>query len=198
MRQRLRVPLNESQPELEGQILNLAKLCWWIRSTRTTSGPCLATASQGNEASDVSSGGSDSRPTPKSTVTSSTWVDCNDWFEDGCAPKGSESGRLLAAEISGGTRAELVGTPSRLRLLRLAAFGRALGRNPASRVAVQVSMKWSHASWPFRHAENYLETRQREFLRAVESLGVGRILWASDVTQDETPGELGGTAVLRR
>ncbi|MDQ6698547.1 MAG: amidohydrolase [Actinomycetota bacterium] len=49
-----------------------------------------------------------------------------------------------------------------------------------------VSMKWSHASRAFRHADDYHESRQREFLRAIEAFGIERIMWASDVTQDES------------
>ncbi len=56
------------------------------------------------------------------------------------------------------------------------------------RLAAQlnVSMKWSHASRAFRHAGDFHETRQREFGRAIEAFGVERVMWASDVTQDES------------
>ena len=45
----------------------------------------------------------------------------------------------------------------------------------------QVSLKWSHAARAFGDEA----TIAREFLRALDAFGVERVLWASDVTQDE-------------
>lgn len=56
------------------------------------------------------------------------------------------------------------------------------------RLAAQpnVSMKWSHASRAFRHADNPHEVKQEQFLRAINAFGVERITWASDITQEES------------
>jgi len=44
-----------------------------------------------------------------------------------------------------------------------------------------VSMKWSHAARAFPPTET-----QRQFERAVDAFGVQRLLWASDITEDES------------
>lgn len=109
MLQRLRVPLNESQPELEGQLLNLAKLL--VDSLNQDHLGFLLGESIAGE---------------RSIGRLERWLK-----QEGYAKvdrdieylrrlqrlrskivahrKGSESGRVLTAEISDGTRAELVG-----------------------------------------------------------------------------------------
>lgn len=50
-----------------------------------------------------------------------------------------------------------------------------------------VFLKWSHPSRAFGGGGgNPADSIQREFLRALEAFGVERVLWASDITQDES------------
>ena len=55
-----------------------------------------------------------------------------------------------------------------------------LGQQP------NVWLKWSHAQRPFFRGDNPQDALQREFLRAIAAFGVERILWASDVTHEES------------
>ena len=47
-------------------------------------------------------------------------------------------------------------------------------------------LKWSHASRAFGQSSNPLESIQHAFLRAVDTFGVERMLWASDVSHEES------------
>jgi hypothetical protein len=55
----------------------------------------------------------------------------------------------------------------------------------------QVSMKWSHTSRAFANVAgpdgDPTATTDREFLRALDAFGPERVLWASDVTQEDRP-----------
>ncbi len=48
-----------------------------------------------------------------------------------------------------------------------------------------VFLKWSHVSRVFGGAQDPLETARRELHRALEAFGAERVMWASDVTEDE-------------
>lgn len=54
----------------------------------------------------------------------------------------------------------------------------------------QVGMKWSHTSRAFANVAgpggDVTATTEREFLRALDAFGPERLMWASDVTQEET------------
>jgi L-fuconolactonase len=47
-------------------------------------------------------------------------------------------------------------------------------------------LKWSHAQRAFRRFPDPEASRQREFLRAIETFGAQRVLWASDVSHEES------------
>jgi predicted TIM-barrel fold metal-dependent hydrolase len=49
-----------------------------------------------------------------------------------------------------------------------------------------VYLKWSHAFRPFRRGDHPAEALQHEFMRAIEAFGADRIIWASDITHEET------------
>ncbi len=49
-----------------------------------------------------------------------------------------------------------------------------------------VGLKWSHAQKPFCRGDQPQEALQHAFLRAIDAFGVDRILWASDVTHEES------------
>jgi L-fuconolactonase len=54
----------------------------------------------------------------------------------------------------------------------------------------QVSMKWSHTSRAFANVAgpggDITTTTEREFLRALDAFGPQRLMWASDVTQEQS------------
>ncbi len=49
-----------------------------------------------------------------------------------------------------------------------------------------VYLKWSHAFRAFGGDEDPAAATQREFLRALEAFGLQRVMWASDITQEES------------
>ena len=49
-----------------------------------------------------------------------------------------------------------------------------------------VFLKWSHAHRAFGQGDDPPQAIQREFLRALEAFGPQRVLWASDITQEES------------
>lgn len=49
-----------------------------------------------------------------------------------------------------------------------------------------VWLKWSHAARAFGRTEKPQEAVQREFVRAIEAFSVERVMWAGDVTHEES------------
>lgn len=47
-------------------------------------------------------------------------------------------------------------------------------------------LKWSHAARAFSGSDDPSQAAQREFLRALDAFGVERVMWAGDVTEEES------------
>jgi predicted TIM-barrel fold metal-dependent hydrolase len=47
-------------------------------------------------------------------------------------------------------------------------------------------LKWSHANRAFRHFTDAPQAMQREFTRALQAFGPERVLWAGDVSHEES------------